>query len=512
MAQGLPSSDAVFDTGVGLYFSAIVIGAMAAVTFGYFAVHFFQGLIPFSLAKSIMARVGVQLAPSDMQWFTRDCGVGLGMVVGFTSRIFSAKQINRFQAEMQKIAKRFGGVYQADIDSSLSQTLSVFLDDLFSGKVSQVTVADVLRVQQSGTDYSVFTLSYVLYHNSMNNSYNSGNNLTTTTAAFCAPGQPPLPHFTLQPDGIMLKALTRLAGIPQIDFPSHPEFSRRYKLNAERADWARNLFNDSLIDVLMRHQGLTIQSCTNGVMITRGHGEVVVNEMAGFTQAAGEIFAALADAAKRTGVPEGFESGAKLDVDAMAREAPAIMRKFIRDELLTRAQIREFTNQPTPRKLPKQFLAYRKRAGGGFLVMLGLVFAAVGIFFCGIGLQAGQREGTAIGVALTALAAVCLVVAGRSRHRITKMLRDGVPASASIENLKDTNVAINGQPVYRLFVRFTADGREIQANSKIRGDAVQRAKRQLKEGEPVPILFDAANPGDFLFLDSLINIGLDYEP
>jgi hypothetical protein len=56
-----------------------------------------------------------------------------------------------------------------------------------------------------------------------------------------------MPTFTITHEGIIEKALTATIGMQDIDFDSHPEFSKNYLLQCKNEEACRAFFTDSIL-------------------------------------------------------------------------------------------------------------------------------------------------------------------------------------------------------------------------------------------------------------------------
>ena len=117
-----------------------------------------------------------------------------------------------------------------------------------------------------------------------------------------------------------------------------------------------------------------------------------------------------------------------------------------------------------------------------------------------------------VGILSGTLGAWILFRSVRSRYRQNALLRSGHVGSAKIVSLDATGVEIDGEKQYRMNVEFQALGRAVTATTKIRGDAVFRAKRLMQDGKPAVILYDRSVETRILYADSLMHVSPEYEP
>lgn len=100
--------------------------------------------------------------------------------------------------------------------------------------------------------------------------------------------------------------------------------------------------------------------------------------------------------------------------------------------------------------------------------------------------------------------AAMIATTARSRRRILDLLIHGRFAAGRIESIHATNVRVNNQTVYKVAVSFRdgADGR--MAQYRIRGPAVDRARRKSESNAIVGILVHPTDPTRILPLDPLV--------
>ena len=111
---------------------------------------------------------------------------------------------------------------------------------------------NLLRGQAGGLEVAVFDYSYVT---------GSGKHRTTwrqTVVAFEIDGAE-LPTFALRPEGMFHK-IGQWFGYHDIDFESHPGFSKSYLLRGQNEEAVRELFTDNVLEHYERVAGV----CTEG--------------------------------------------------------------------------------------------------------------------------------------------------------------------------------------------------------------------------------------------------------
>ena len=101
-----------------------------------------------------------------------------------------------------------------------------------------------------------------------------------------------LPEFHLQPEGIADKLLDRA----DVDFDSHPKFSRRYRLWGWSETEIRRFFTPALLDFLAERPGWNLEGHGGWLLIRRENRLVSAQELSAFVREVLELHAALADA------------------------------------------------------------------------------------------------------------------------------------------------------------------------------------------------------------------------
>jgi hypothetical protein len=91
-----------------------------------------------------------------------------------------------------------------------------------------------------------------------------------TVAGFRFDG-PPLPKFVLRPEHLFHK-LGSLFGYQDIDFDSHPAFSKRYLLRGDDEPAVRHAFTSEVLEFFEANPGLTVEGADGRLVVYRpGH-------------------------------------------------------------------------------------------------------------------------------------------------------------------------------------------------------------------------------------------------
>jgi hypothetical protein len=343
----------------------------------------------------------------------------------------------------------------------------------------------------------------------------------TQSAAFFTVAGLRVPHFFLQPEGTLLKLFARLMGSEKIEFPAQPYFSQIYDLSGTRPDNTRRLFDDGVLNRLVRRPGLRIQSAADALLIYEPGRQFEAAELEAFIAEATQIFRLFEASARRMKQEDESRVTPKEDVRALAEKMPGLMGNILRETLVTRSDLSAFVSQATPRKIPANILRYVDNFAPGFVMLIGIMFSVAGTGFAvafgyealasGKGLMSDKGMGTLFGLVFLGVGSCIAYFAGRARFRMNRLLRDGRICPARIEKIDSTNMSINNKAVSLMTVQFQAEGRITQASCKIMGDAIQRAQKFVVDEKPAPILYDPADPQRILLVDALLNVSPEYE-
>ena len=67
-----------------------------------------------------------------------------------------------------------------------------------------------------------------------------------------------LPSFSLKPEGFLHRLVASL-GLQDINFDTHPEFSRMYQLQGSDEESVRELFQPGVLEYFEQHKGLCVE-------------------------------------------------------------------------------------------------------------------------------------------------------------------------------------------------------------------------------------------------------------
>ncbi len=110
-------------------------------------------------------------------------------------------------------------------------------------------VQNLMRRLSDGKEITIFDYRCRKVH--------SSDNPTTMTVLLLEWPELALPTFTARPESVFQK-LGHVLGGQDIDFPDHPEFSRRYVLRGENEDEIRSMMTDEVIRAFEAHTGMGV--------------------------------------------------------------------------------------------------------------------------------------------------------------------------------------------------------------------------------------------------------------
>ena len=485
-----------------------VIGGACIGAFAGYAYNFIPQLISPETVQAFGSLLGWNIVPIDPFWLPVAQGAAVGIVGAVIWGQASRSWKTRRSAGLREAAASLGASLSASPDPGLSEKLGrLFPTGTLSG------MDNVIRTQVQGIRFAVSDVSVTRETGSVTDDMTR--TVTTQTAAYYESDTLRFPRFTLQPEGFMTKLFSLATGFEDINFPAHPEFSGAYYLSAVRVEDTRKLFNSRVLEVLGRRQGLYVTSDLGGLVIYRPEKLCDAAELKGFISEAAEIFRLFEESARQSNLTAEAASSVKEDIRARAAEVPGPIGEFLRENLVTRADVDAFVSQPPPRKIPANLLAYRNREAPLWLIGLGIVFALIGALLILVqGYQALSDSKGLMGISLgSALFGLLFFVVGAgitffsvpAYFRLTRLLRHGQPVTARIEKIASTSWTENNEEIFQVTARYNAGDRAVQGTCKIAGSVLKRAQKLALDTSSVLILHDPADPQHVLLVEQLQN-------
>jgi hypothetical protein len=103
-----------------------------------------------------------------------------------------------------------------------------------------------------------------------------------TVAAFRVPGRR-LPQFSMRPEHL-LQRIGAVLGMQDIDFDSHPEFSRRYVLQGRDEGAIRTCFGSQILDRFTQEEGWSVEGCGEWLILYRAQVQVSGEDLPRFVE------------------------------------------------------------------------------------------------------------------------------------------------------------------------------------------------------------------------------------
>ena len=172
-------------------------------------------------------------------------------------------KLSHFEEERRKafasLAADLGLEYSAQASERLMDRLRRF--PLFE-RLGTEAVTNVLRGEARGIEVEVFDLGYSV------GSGKPGTNRYLNAIAFFSDDLA-LPAFRLRPENC-LDRLGGKMGWNDVNFDSHPDFSKRYWLEGPDEDALRSAFTARILDDFEAHGGLTVMGAGDCLLVYRG--------------------------------------------------------------------------------------------------------------------------------------------------------------------------------------------------------------------------------------------------
>lgn len=121
------------------------------------------------------------------------------------------------------------------------------------------------------------------------------------TVAFLNAAGAPLPEFVVQPGGTLLNGASRLLGAKDIDFPSHPGFSKQYNVTSMDETGLRRILTPLVLTALENARGITLEGRREGVVLYRRGVVVDPDRLGPFARSAKSILPQVIGASRAAG-------------------------------------------------------------------------------------------------------------------------------------------------------------------------------------------------------------------
>ena len=117
-------------------------------------------------------------------------------------------------------------------------------------------------------DFMVTVVDYK--YSSGGGGQNSKSKTHRQTVTMISLGEKNIPAFEILPETIFQKVKTAI-GSQDIDFDSHPEFSKKYVVKGSQEDSIRESLSDRFLTSIEKHKGLSIECDGTSIIFYRNH-------------------------------------------------------------------------------------------------------------------------------------------------------------------------------------------------------------------------------------------------
>jgi hypothetical protein len=170
--------------------------------------------------------------------------ITVAIIAAVVNHQLEKKRTEAFQKLAEEMSFEFFPAGAAGMQEELGE---FHLFNIGRGKV----IKNHLQGKAGGTELNIFDYRYIVGHGK--------HQQTVSQSVFVARSEGMnLPLFSMRPESIWHK-LGNLFGLHDIDFESHPIFSRRYLLKGPDETAIREVFQPPILEYFEAHQGLNVE-------------------------------------------------------------------------------------------------------------------------------------------------------------------------------------------------------------------------------------------------------------
>ena len=185
---------------------------------------------------------------------------------------------------LKAIAEELGLPFYPDGFDGALQDVGHF--KLFTtGRAKKMTKA--ILAESEGTSLCIFDYQYTVGHGKHSHTHRQ------TVAAVRSPGLQ-MPDFAIKNEGFFNK-LGSLVGMQDIDFESHPNFSKMFLLTGSNEEAVRKLFRPALLEYFETKKGISVEAGYGAFVFFNPGKKVKPEEIKQFMTTAYEIYGHLVD-------------------------------------------------------------------------------------------------------------------------------------------------------------------------------------------------------------------------
>jgi hypothetical protein len=199
--------------------------------------------------------------------------IGTVLLAGVIS-LLSLVNRGRRRKEIGEVASRLGMQYSPEDDGFRRELF--FMYPLFQrGHPDARKASNFLRGVRNGMDVVLFDYSYTTQHGigrgfefKPSGVIKNYSRYSQSVAAIRL-REKVLPQFEMSPEGLVQK-VGALMGMQDIDFESHPEFSRRYRLRGKSEEAVRRVFTPQVLGYFSQAPGWSLEANGEWLVCYRG--------------------------------------------------------------------------------------------------------------------------------------------------------------------------------------------------------------------------------------------------
>ncbi len=205
------------------------------------------------LGDALLAAGGGVIALMVVFWI-------LVVVAFIVAIVFLAKHFEKKRTEsLMPVAESLGMEFSPDEDEHLLAAMQVF--KRFNLGHSR-KMRNVMKAETESAKLAIFDYRYTTGH---------GKNQTVHKQTVFAMQTNELksPKFLLRPEGFLDKIGSMIGG-QDIDFDSHPKFSKLFVLQGDSEEEVRRFFDAKLLEFFEQNEGLYVEAATGAIIFFRG--------------------------------------------------------------------------------------------------------------------------------------------------------------------------------------------------------------------------------------------------
>ncbi|MBL4884174.1 MAG: hypothetical protein JKY95_06525 [Planctomycetaceae bacterium] len=207
--------------------------------------------------------------------------LGMSLFIGLVI-FFSLKYEKARTAQFQDVADELGLQFDPDGNSAVQGSIGQL--QLFNQGHSKST-KNMLSGQNQDVDIAIFGYQYTTGTGKNSNTYSQ------SVISFQSSNLS-LPKFELRPERIFHK-IGQMFGYQDIDFDSHPGFSKQYILRAPDEAAVREFFTEDILDFFESQKGISIEASDNQLIYYRASKRIKPEDVKDFMSEGFNLYALL---------------------------------------------------------------------------------------------------------------------------------------------------------------------------------------------------------------------------